>query len=126
MEIEINMSSATPVYEQIVQQVKQGVLDGALKSGDNLPAIRQLAGDLNLNQNTIAKAYKMLEQQHVTVNRGRRGTCIHERALDNVFTGNNQRAVIELDSLITMFHERGMDSADICDVLEQQLNQLKE
>lgn len=126
MEIEIDMSSVVPVYEQIVQQVQQGVLRGTLGAGDNLPAIRQLASDLGLNQNTVAKAYKFLEQQHVTINRGRNGTCIQESAAKNIEQNNSQNAGIQLHSLVQSFRLSGMDTSDICSLLKVQITQLKE
>ncbi|WP_262693694.1 GntR family transcriptional regulator [Kordiimonas aquimaris] len=126
MEIEINMSSPTPVYEQIVQQVQQGVQNGALNAGDNLPAIRQLANDLGLNQNTVAKAYKLLEQQHVTVNRGRKGTCVRDSAAQNIMQNNSHNAAIQLQTLIQSFRLHGMSAEDVCALLEIQITHLKE
>ena len=59
MILEVDTSTSEPVYEQIVRQIEDHVRLGTLSSGAALPSIRQLADDLELNPNTIAKAYKL-------------------------------------------------------------------
>ena len=55
MEIEINIDDETPLFTQFIDQIKKSVQSDALKAGDALPSIRQLANDLDLNNKTIAK-----------------------------------------------------------------------
>lgn len=59
----IDPSSATPIYLQIVEQVRRAVADGALRPGQRLPATRELAVELAINPNTVVKAYQVLERQ---------------------------------------------------------------
>src|SRR4051794_41480712 len=80
MEINIVTSSPEPVYEQIVRQVQHGVAEGELKPGDPLPTVRQLADDLQINRNTVARAYKILEDRGVILTAGRRGPFLREGA----------------------------------------------
>ena len=54
-------SDHVPIYEQIVRQVKLAVADGVLVGGQMVPSVRQLAGELAINPNTIAKAYQQLQ-----------------------------------------------------------------
>ena len=56
-----NPSSGVPVYLQLIEQVKHAIDVGALRPGDQLPAIRRVAEDLVINPNTVAKAYRDLE-----------------------------------------------------------------
>ena len=56
-----NPSSGVPVYLQLIEQVKHAIDLGALRPGDQLPAIRRVAEDLVINPNTVAKAYRDLE-----------------------------------------------------------------
>ena len=58
--IQINPHSGVPVYRQIIDQVKFLVSGGALKKGDQLPSIRDLAKQLTLNPTTIAKSYELM------------------------------------------------------------------
>jgi len=57
----INFSSPVPIYQQIILAIKLEILSGRLKTGDQLPPIRELAKILKLNPNTVAKAYYNLE-----------------------------------------------------------------
>ncbi|MCP4727839.1 MAG: GntR family transcriptional regulator, partial [bacterium] len=83
MEILINTSDTVPVFTQLIDQIKKAVLCGELKPGAALPSIRQLANDLELNHNTVAKAYRILERDSVIETRGYRGTFIHPDAKVN-------------------------------------------
>ena len=62
MKIKIDTNLSTPLFKQLMNQIKNAVMDGLLKPGDTLPSIRQLANDLELNHNTVAKAYQLLEE----------------------------------------------------------------
>lgn len=65
MRFQLNFKSGKPVYLQLVDQVKSAAAAGSIRAGDALPSIRQLAEDLRVNRNTVAKAYAELESQHV-------------------------------------------------------------
>ncbi len=124
MEMELNIESPIPVYEQIVQQVIKGVLDGSLPPGCSLPAIRQLAHDLELNHNTVARAYRLLERQRVIQTAGRKGTFVQEKAASNVSKNSKQEAEFKLDELMTLFKAKGMSTSEMRKLLRAQLKQL--
>lgn len=63
MEIVLSNSSDKPIYEQIAQQVRDGILTGALAPGERLPSIRSLAADLRISAITTKRAYQDLEAQ---------------------------------------------------------------
>lgn len=63
MDIIISNSSGKPIYEQIVSQIKAGIMQGALKEGEQLPSIRALANDLHVSVITTKRAYADLEEQ---------------------------------------------------------------
>ena len=81
MHLQVDTTSPVPPYEQIRAQLQAMVASGALVEGTRLPAIRQLAGDLGLATNTVARAYRELELEGVVEARGRHGTVIIERAM---------------------------------------------
>lgn len=124
MEIKLNIDSPVPVYEQLVQQVIRGVIDGDLPPGYALPSIRQLAHDLELNHNTVAKAYKLLESQRIIQTAGRKGTFIRENAANNVSKNSKQEAEYILDEMIKSLKAKGMSSSDICGLLKAKLRHL--
>jgi GntR family transcriptional regulator len=57
----LDLHSGMPVYRQIIDQVRGGIASGALTAGDQLPTVRQLAVDLEINPNTVVRAYRELE-----------------------------------------------------------------
>jgi GntR family transcriptional regulator len=62
MHIQIDFRSGQPIYLQIVEQIRQMVARGELQPGDQLPTVRQLATDLRVNFNTVARAYRLLDE----------------------------------------------------------------
>ena len=77
-EIEINFRSEEPIYLQIIQQIESQVLNGQLKSGDQLPPVRELAQELNVNFNTVARAYRLLDENGLISTQQGRGTFLLE------------------------------------------------
>ena len=78
MFIRIEPSSSAPIYRQIMGQIRYQVAAGMLKAGDRVPSVRQLAGQLAVNQNTVLKVYNELCLEHVLeVDRGN-GTVVAE------------------------------------------------
>lgn len=76
MQIRIDNASGRPVYQQIIDQIKRDVALGRLIKDEKLPTVRQLAGQLAINPNTIAKAYRQLEQQGIIVTRPGAGAFV--------------------------------------------------
>lgn len=77
--VRLDETSPTPKYQQIVEQIKALIASGALLPGAPLPSVRQLAGDLGINVNTVVAAYRALEsEQLVLLRRGSRAV-IHPR-----------------------------------------------
>lgn len=59
--LSVDLDSPEPLYEQIVRGVRDAIARGAVRVGDRLPSVRQLADDLAVNLNTVARAYRALE-----------------------------------------------------------------
>jgi GntR family transcriptional regulator len=76
MILEIDLDDRTPPYRQIRDRIDDLIVTGALAEGTRLPPVRQLASDLELAANTVARAYRELEQDGLIVTRGRRGTFV--------------------------------------------------
>lgn len=76
VDISVNLSSATPPYEQIRAQISSLIVIGALQSGVRLPPVRGLAADLGLAAGTVARAYRELEQAGLIETRRRNGTVV--------------------------------------------------
>ena len=76
MQFNIDNTSGRPVYQQIMDQVKRDIALGRLLKDEKLPTVRQLAGQLAINPNTIAKAYRQLEQEGIIVTKAGSGAFI--------------------------------------------------
>ena len=76
--IQLDFRSGVPIYTQIVEQIKQQVVGGELKPGDQLPTVRALALELRVNFNTVARAYRLLDEAGIISTQQGRGTFILE------------------------------------------------
>ena len=85
MFFQIDASDGVPVYEQVVRQVTFAVANGSLARGELVPSVRQLARDLAINPNTVARAYRQLQEMEsirgtgLAVASGARTVCKSER-----------------------------------------------
>jgi len=113
MRIKIDINLSTPLFNQLMDQIKKAVIDGLLKSGDPLPSIRQLANDLELNHNTVAKAYRLLERDSVIQTKGYRGTSIHGDAIQNSTVNMNDSITTKLNETIKSLRESGATDSEI-------------
>lgn len=76
MQIKIDNASDRPVYQQIIDQVKRDIAIGRLGKDEKLPTVRQLAGQLAINPNTIAKAYQQMEREGIITTRPGSGAFV--------------------------------------------------
>jgi GntR family transcriptional regulator len=81
VELQLDWASGVPVYRQIIDQVMSGIASGALKTGDQLPTVRQLAVDLSVNPNTVVRAYRELEIRGVLETQQGTGTFISKQEI---------------------------------------------
>lgn len=75
----IDHSSGVPYYKQVILQIELAIADKRLKKGDQLPTVRSLAVELQINPNTVAKAYSQLEIRGIVNTQQGTGTFISER-----------------------------------------------
>lgn len=93
LDITVDPASATPPYEQVRLRIAALAADGTLAAGSRLPPVRRLATDLGLAVNTVARAYRELEQAGLVQTRGRHGTVITAAATGT--SGQAQQAAHE-------------------------------
>ena len=79
MKIQIDFRSDLPVTNQIVEQIQRQIADGTLNLGDQLPTVRALALELRVNFNTVARAYRILDEAGIISTQQGRGTFILEQ-----------------------------------------------
>ncbi|WP_409484514.1 GntR family transcriptional regulator [Arsenicicoccus dermatophilus] len=76
MEIEIDPLSATPIYQQIRDQVVEAIGSGRLRRGDALASVRSVAGAFGINPATVAKAYDLLRSEGLVATNAKSGTFV--------------------------------------------------
>jgi GntR family transcriptional regulator len=76
LKIKLDFRSSDPIYIQISSQIKHQIAVGTLQPGNQLPTVRQLAADLRVNFNTVARAYRMLDDEGIISTQHGRGTFI--------------------------------------------------
>ena len=113
MKISIDVGDARPVYEQIVVQIEQAVQSGELPPGTRLPPIRQLAEDLEINPNTVAKAFQILETHRIVRTLGRRGTVVHDEGKTFVRKRSEESAARKLADAVDQLLSSGLTAAQI-------------
>ncbi len=106
MRLNIDPDSGVPVYLQIVQGVRRSIALGSLREGEQLPSVREVAEQLTVNPNTVAKAYQNLERDGVVDTRKGVGTFVTDGDLDisererrGVVGEMIERALVEADHL---------------------------
>jgi GntR family transcriptional regulator len=78
----LDLHTGVPVYRQLIDQVRAGVASGSLTAGDQLPTVRQLAVDLEINPNTVMRAYRELELGGLLETHQGTGTFISGKKLE--------------------------------------------
>jgi len=93
MRFDVETTSATPIYAQLLAQVKRAIAAGVLQPGEALPSLRELAAQLRVNPMTVARAYRELEQQGVITTEHGRGSFI-SAAATNVTASYRREALL--------------------------------
>jgi GntR family transcriptional regulator len=121
--LEIDARSQVPLYEQIMDRVRALVREGDLHPGDPLPPVRQLAADLEINSNTVARAYGLLEREGIVRTAGRRGTLIAETARLIASETTTSRLEAAIDRVLEAAVHLHVDLEEIVTVLRRRSQQ---
>ena len=116
MDIAIQTNAPEPVYEQIVRQIHDAVKSGRLTPATPLPTVRQLAGDLVINRNTVARAYRILEEPGVILTAGRKGTFVRQDAVREVAKVRTTRAERVMRRVVRTLLGEGLSRKEIADI----------
>jgi GntR family transcriptional regulator len=76
--MDIDFNAAYPIYEQVIEEIKKEIVRGELKPGAKLPSQRQLARKIEVNPNTVQRAYREMEQRGLVETKRGRGTFIKD------------------------------------------------
>jgi len=126
MLLHINPSSGVPIYLQIENQVKHCIASGALRPGEALPSVRQVATDLRINPNTVARAYQNLERDGVLQTVPGGGTYVAENPTGLLKSEKIRRLRPHARQMAVEGTQLRLDPQEIVDLVWQELNALEE
>ncbi len=111
MLIKINFESEMPIYKQLKRQIIIGIAKGELERGEELPSVRQLAGDIGINLHTVNKVYNILKEEgYLDIDR-RRGTRIKEN-INKITEYEKEGLKDELKYIIGNSSNKGIDKEE--------------
>lgn len=120
--IHIDLNDPKPLEEQIAAGVRQAIARGEVGPGEELPTVRQLAGDLGVHWNTVARAYRRLADEHVLVVRRGRGAVVRDD-VPAATTAARSALRDRLVEVIATGRVRGLSTRDISAVFQDALKQ---
>ncbi len=122
LKFSVDFRSGVPVYVQIMDQVRHLIASNTLKPGDQLPTVRQMAADLRVNFNTIARGYRLLDEAGIISTQHGRGTFILEPAGDEP---NEKMRRDDLSRLTEQYldavYRLGFQPEEILNILEERI-----
>ena len=121
MIFQLDFKSGTPVYLQLVDQIRHAAASGGLRAGEPLPSIRPLAEELRVNRNTVAKAYAELENQGIIETVPGKGCFL--KAVNSPLTKSARFDLVvqEIDRAIVAAHHLQINEADLLALLKKRL-----
>jgi GntR family transcriptional regulator len=124
--IVINLTSPVPLHDQLVAELRRIIAAGKLKLGDELPPVRQLAADLGINQNTVARAYRELTDAGLLSSSRGRGTVLISTTQTPTGRPSQERTRIEssLAAALTDAKIAGLSQSETRTLLERQIARL--
>ena len=124
MFIKIDSASATPIYVQITDQVKYQIASGRLKIGDRIPTVRELAVELRVNPNTVAKAYRELDREQITEGKPGQGSFI--KGGDMGLSLKRRREIVEqsMETPIVQAYHFDLSRVGVEEVFQMQLGKI--
>lgn len=118
--ITVDRAVKEPVYGQVAHQVRRLIASGELEPGTMLPSVRRLAGDLGVNLNTIARAYRMLEDEGFLIIRGRSGVKVAAPA-EEVERSTQARLLDELRTTVARLRQAGVAPDELLEIVRREL-----
>ncbi len=115
----VDPMNKSPIYKQIIDQVLLLLSSGILRKDDQLPSIRDLASELGINPNTVARAYRELEAMEIIVSIPKKGSFISKSNLDSEI---RKQALVSLTAWVEKFTKFGLDEDNLKDIFKEVVN----
>jgi GntR family transcriptional regulator len=123
MKFRLDMQSGVPVYRQIIDQVHSARASGAVRPGDQLPTVRQMAVDLSINPNTVVRAYKELELTGALTTHQGTGTFITNEKVEKNEKERDRKLDQFVADLVARAGREGFSVKEVRNRLKEFVNQ---
>ena len=120
----IDLRSRIPIYEQIINNIKEQALSGDLKPDEQIPSIRQLTRELGINPNTIHKAYTELERQGVIYSLAGRGAFVSsDSEMQKLADAKRGELLTDIEKAVTEAKKLEVQKSDVINILDKIYNE---
>ncbi len=123
MRLRLDTTSPQAIYLQIVEQLRRQVARGELEGGSRLPSVRELALELRINPNTVARAYRELERDGVVVKQQGRGVFVAEHKAKLPAAQRRRQIDARLDELLVAAWQLGVTPEELIERLGQRASE---
>ncbi|MEI7832279.1 MAG: GntR family transcriptional regulator [bacterium] len=123
MRFDVDITSATPIYAQLVAQVKRALATGALREGEQMPSLRELAAQLRVNPLTVARGYRELEQLGIIITERGRGSYVGAQAQVQSEQYRCEAVEQAIDNLLQEAHRLGVSASAVQELLAARIKQ---
>jgi GntR family transcriptional regulator len=121
----VDTGSRLPIYQQLVLQVREGIARGDLEPEDRLASVRQLSSELEVNPNTIARAYTELEREGLLVSRPGLGIFVARQKTEITKAARDRRLADLLDRCLTEAVHLGYSADELIRAVTQRAEQFQ-
>lgn len=117
--ISIDSRSSKPIYEQIIDGMKENIMKKILRPNDKVPSVRELASIITANPNTVSRAYKELERQGLIVSIKGKGTYIADDYTQDVDYRKVNKIKEQIKNIIIDMHHMGIDESEFIEIVKE-------
>ncbi|MFC9706843.1 GntR family transcriptional regulator [Paenibacillus sp. NPDC056933] len=121
----IEFDNNLPIYLQIMQYIKRQIVTGALKAGDKIPSVRELAAELQINPNTVQRTFQELEREEVVETKRGLGRYVTSEE-SKIMTIKKEMAGELLERFLTGMQELGIEEQDIVTIVADAVSEGKQ
>ena len=121
MFLHIDPSNGFAIYDQVVRQVKFAVAQGAIKPGNLIPSVREMAKDLAINPNTVARAYQQLQSDGVLASVRGTGLEVTTEAVKHCRSERSRLIRARLRQTLVEARQSGIESTELRELVEKEL-----
>ena len=125
MFIRIDADNGLAIYDQVVRQIKYAIADGAIREGELVPSVRELARDLAINPNTVARAYQQLQANNVLETVRGTGLAVKKTATSRCKKERSSLIQQRIRDVLAEAKQSKLEYTEIESMIEQELNRIK-